>query len=97
MSTKGERLLNVSKHPGLNGRPHLPQDRTVPVDPFLTIDELCGLLKVEPATIYQLTYRGKIPHYKIANRLRFRLSEILSWIEEHRVTKILDRGPGLED
>jgi excisionase family DNA binding protein len=56
-------------------------------DSLLTIDELCGLLKLEPQTIYQLTYRGKIPHYKIANRLRFRLSEILEWIEKHKVAK----------
>jgi len=56
-------------------------------DSLLTIDELCALLKLEPQTIYQLTYRGKIPHYKIANRLRFRLSEILEWIEKHKVAK----------
>ncbi|HWP23120.1 MAG TPA: helix-turn-helix domain-containing protein [Candidatus Binatia bacterium] len=56
-------------------------------DSLLTIDELCGLLKLEPQTIYQLTYRGKIPHYKIANRLRFRLSEIVEWIEKHKVAK----------
>jgi excisionase family DNA binding protein len=97
MSVKVEQIPNGSKHPGLDGRPHLPQDRTVPIDPFLTIDELCDLLKVEPATIYQLTYRGKIPHYKIANRLRFRLSEILAWIEEHRVIKTLHPAPDLEE
>jgi excisionase family DNA binding protein len=66
-----------------------PNERPAPIDPLLTIDELCDLLKVEPTTIYQLTYRGKIPHYKITNRLRFRQSEILSWIEEQRVTKTL--------
>ncbi len=57
------------------------------IDSLLTIDEVCGLLKLEPQTIYQLTYRGKIPHYKIANRLRFRLSEIVEWIEKHKVAK----------
>ena len=95
MSINGERFLNGSKHPGLPARPYSTQNPTVPVAPLLTMDELCDFLKVEPATVYQLTYRGKIPHYKIANRLRFRLSEILSWIEEHRVTKALDPGPRL--
>ena len=57
------------------------------IDPLLTMDELCALLKLEPQTIYQLTYRGKIPHFKIANRLRFRLSEIVEWIEQHKVAK----------
>src|SRR5262249_9985023 len=76
-----------SKHPGLKSKFNLSQDRPASVDPLLTIEELCDLLKVEHKTIYQLTYRGKIPHYKITNRLRFRQSEILSWIEEQRVTK----------
>lgn len=57
------------------------------MDPLLTIDELCALLKLEPQTIYQLTYRGRIPHFKIANRLRFRLSEIVEWIEKQKVAK----------
>jgi excisionase family DNA binding protein len=80
------------KHPGLRGK-KLSHENTVPTDPLLTVDELCDLLKVEAATIYQLTYRGKIPHYKIANKLRFRASEILSWIEEHRVNKSLGFSP----
>jgi excisionase family DNA binding protein len=96
MSVKVEQIPTGSKHPGLKCKARSLQ-QPAPTDPFLTINELCGLLKVEPATIYQLTYRGKIPHYKIANRLRFRLSEILSWIEEHRVIKTLDPGSGLED
>jgi excisionase family DNA binding protein len=57
------------------------------MDPLLTIDELCALLKLEPQTIYQLTYRGRIPHFKMANRLRFRLSEIVEWIEKQKVAK----------
>lgn len=57
------------------------------VDPLLSLQELCDLLRVPAATIYQLTHRGRIPHFKIANRLRFRRSEILGWIEAHRVVK----------
>jgi excisionase family DNA binding protein len=62
-------------------------DRNGSPDPLLSLDELCAFLKVQPSTVYQFTYRGRIPHFKIANRLRFRLSEVLAWIEEHRVTK----------
>jgi excisionase family DNA binding protein len=54
-------------------------------DPLLSVRELCAVLGVPPATIYQLTHRGRIPHFKIANRLRFRQSEILAWIEARRV------------
>ena len=59
-------------------------DQRSQIDPLLTIHEVGALLKLEPQSIYQLTYRGKIPHYKIANRLRFRLSEIAEWIEKQR-------------
>jgi excisionase family DNA binding protein len=62
-------------------------NQSTQIDPLLTIDEVCALLKLEPQTIYQLTYRGRIPHFKIANRLRFRLSEIVEWIEKHKVAK----------
>ncbi len=55
------------------------------VDPLLSVRELCAVLGVPPATIYQLTHRGRIPHFKIANRLRFRQSEILVWIEARRI------------
>jgi excisionase family DNA binding protein len=81
-----------SKHPGLKSKFNSFQERPAPIDPLLTMDELCDVLKVEPATIYQMTYRGKIPHYKIANRLRFRQSEILAWIDEQRVNKTFQFG-----
>jgi excisionase family DNA binding protein len=85
-------VLSVSKHPGLKSKFNSSQERSMAMDPLLTIDELCDVLKVEPATIYQMTYRGKIPHYKIANRLRFRQSEILAWIDEQRVNKTFQFG-----
>jgi len=53
-------------------------------EPLLDVKEVCELLQVPPSTIYQLTHRGRIPHFKIANRLRFRRSEVLAWIEDHR-------------
>lgn len=91
--SKGIELLVPAKHPGLKAKFNSVPERSAAIDPLLTMDELCDLLKVEAATIYQLTYRGKIPHYKIANKLRFRASEILSWIEEHRVNKSLGFSP----
>ncbi len=69
-----------------NGVNKIP-NHNAQIDPLLTIDDVCALLKLEPQTIYQLTYRGRIPHFKIANRLRFRLSEIVEWIEKHKVAK----------
>jgi len=64
-------------------------------DVLLDLGEVCRLLRVPPATIYQLTHRGRIPHFKIANRLRFRRSEILDWIEERRVRRHQPGAVGL--
>ena len=66
--------------------PHVEQD-IFQGDILLNVGEVCRLLRVPTATIYQLTHRGRITHFKIANRLRFRRSEILDWIEERRVRR----------
>ena len=54
-------------------------------DKLLTVQEVCGLLKVSKAYIYSLTCRKKIPHIKMMGRLRFRQSEIDGWLREQEV------------
>jgi len=50
-------------------------------DKLLTLQELCNLLHLKPATIYSLIYHKKIPVVKLSSRcLRFRLSDIQAWI-----------------
>lgn len=66
-------------------------DQQASVEMLLTVDEVCAVLKLDRTTIYQMTYRKQIPHYKIANRLRFKLSEILVWISSRRVA-VAERG-----
>ncbi len=55
-----------------------------PCEPLLTVKELCGWLKVKPATVYDWVYRGKIPHLKVGVLLRFRMSEIDQWLTDQR-------------
>ena len=45
-------------------------------DPFLTVDELAGYLKVKKNWIYQKVHSRDIPYHKIGKQLRFRKSEI---------------------
>lgn len=48
---------------------------------LLTAEDVSKLLSIELSTLYNWTYRKKIPHIKLSNKLlRFRLSEIESWI-----------------
>ncbi len=48
---------------------------------LLTVEEIADYLQVRPSTIYQWTHQGFIPHVKLGNRVRFRLSQVDRWIE----------------
>lgn len=48
---------------------------------LLTVEEIAEYLQVRPSTIYQWTHQGFIPHVKLGNRVRFRLSQVDRWIE----------------
>jgi excisionase family DNA binding protein len=52
---------------------------------ILTLNEVCGLLKVPKSYIYSLTHQRKIPHIKMMGHLRFRRSEIDDWLAEQEV------------
>ena len=53
---------------------HFPSEKKE--DPFLTVDDLAGYLKVKKNWIYQKVHSREIPYHKIGNQLRFRKSEI---------------------
>jgi len=48
---------------------------------LLTIKEICDLLQVSRSTVYEWTHIGFIPHYKLPNAIRFKESDINSWIQ----------------
>lgn len=83
--------LKGRKHPAIERQTESVADTAPRGEALLSVADVCELLRVPAATIYQLTHRGRIPHFKIAARLRFRRSEILDWIEERRVRT---RGSG---
>lgn len=49
---------------------------------LLTVKEVAELLKLKPGKIYELKAEHKIPYVKIGGALRFRRSDIESWIQE---------------
>ncbi len=49
---------------------------------LLTVEEIADYLRVKPSTIYQWTHQRFIPHVKLGNRVRFRLSQVDRWIEK---------------
>jgi excisionase family DNA binding protein len=52
------------------------------LDPALTLEETARLLDVCPATVRRYTNRGQLPHTRtIGQQRRFRLSEVLAFLE----------------
>lgn len=56
---------------------------------LVTASELADMLGFAAGTIVDWAEAGTIPAFKLGGRLRFRLSEIESWLEERRLN-----GPG---
>jgi excisionase family DNA binding protein len=48
---------------------------------LLTVEEIAEYLQVMPSTIYQWTHQRFIPHVKLGNRVRFRMSQVDRWIK----------------
>ena len=59
-------------------------------DEYLTIGELCALTGLKKATIYAKRSRRELPAYKFGRELRFRRSEIETWIQTKRQTCLVN-------
>lgn len=46
---------------------------------FLTLEEVAGLLRVSPRSVYDWVSQGRIPYHKAGRRTIFLLDEILAW------------------
>lgn len=51
-----------------------------PVEPMIEAPEVARLLSVSRAWVYKAADEGRIPHYRIGTRVRFRVSEIEDWL-----------------
>ena len=45
-------------------------------DSTLTVDEVTKILRVSRQTIYVLCREGKLPHFKVGTKLRFKKQDI---------------------
>lgn len=64
---------------------NIRQDRPGDLDPpNQTKDDVAQFLGVTARTVNNLMIHKGLPHYRIgARRVRFRLSEILEWLQSH--------------
>ncbi len=49
---------------------------------FLTMDDVARLLHLAPRTVYNWTVDKKVPFYKIRGSIRFKRSDLETWIEK---------------
>lgn len=53
------------------------------MEPLLTLEDVCGYLKVKPATIYKMVRERRIPYIKQGGILRFKVSALEHWEKQH--------------
>ncbi len=49
---------------------------------LFTVEEIAELLQKKARTIREMCYNHQIPHYKVGRSTRFRLVDILQWLEQ---------------
>ena len=56
-------------------------------DERLTLQEACGYLDLSTSTLYKLTSKNKIPHFKPnGKKIYFRKSDLNDWLFRNRVS-----------
>jgi excisionase family DNA binding protein len=62
-------------------------------DKLFSARELGDLLGFSAATIVDWAEAGKVPAFKLGGRLRFRMDEVETWLEERRLEQPSRRAP----
>lgn len=55
---------------------------------YMTIEELAYYLRIPKWTLYSLTCRKRIPHYKVRGSLRFERKDIDAWMATQKVEPV---------
>ena len=55
---------------------------------FFNINELSEYLDIKKSTLYSLVSNGDLPHYRIGRIIRFKRTDIESWLENHRIEAV---------
>lgn len=59
-----------------------------PIEPMIPVAEAARILGVAQTTLYDWVRAGKVPHYKLGERVRFRASELDEWVTSRRVAAV---------
>lgn len=81
-------IIRIERHKEITERKKIDNET------YLTIDELAELTGLKRATIYAKRSRRELPAYKFGRELRFRRSEIETWMQTKRQTCLVDGEEG---
>ena len=69
-----------------------PSAREPPSMPaLLDVAEVAQWLRLTPKGVYGLVESGRLPHVRVANRVRFERDAVLRWLAKSRVSSIGSR------
>ena len=54
------------------------------MEKLVPVNDIAEYLTVSPKTVYHWVHIGYIPHYRLPKAVRFKLSEIESWIDRRK-------------
>lgn len=60
---------------------------------LLSVEQAATYLGVRVGTIYSWAYQRKLPYYKVGRLLKFKQSELETWITEKKVNSIHYESP----
>jgi excisionase family DNA binding protein len=69
----------------LNTMTGLPENRP---ERLITVADLAETLKVSTKTVYRLVESRKLPHYRLAGGLRFRMADVNDYVDACRVEPV---------
>lgn len=56
----------------------------MPIEPLLTVANVCELLAVSKQTLYRLLRAGELTPSRVGDRLRFEPNDVRAYLERHR-------------
>ncbi len=71
----------VNERNGQEAAPPIHEQSDVPL---LTATDAAKVLTLEEWRVYELARQGKLPVVRIGRNVRFKKSDLLAWIEQHR-------------
>ena len=59
---------------------------------IMTINEVAEYLKISRGTVYNLMEKGDLPFFKVSNLTRFKMSDVIQYVERQSNAQAKSKG-----